>query len=418
MHRPHDRLQATREGVGIAWDALRSNKVRASLTILGIVIGVATVMAMAALITGIRSSVTDQLALLGPKNFVVDRWDQTQTQFVSDGTRRPPWEGKPPITLTEAQIIRSLGSIRSVTAALDATADLRYSAQTVAGVMVLGRSSDWIDYTRGDFIAGRNYLPLDDSRSRPVVVISDDLANSVFGPTDPIGRPIRIDGERFEVVGVYRLAPNLFSAAMRNWVITPHTSLLKHLKADQDRLSLLVVPEAAATQEQAMDDVIAALRSARGLRPAEENNFALMRQEAFMELFDRITGVFFVVMLILSSIGLMVGGIGVVAIMMISVTERTREIGVRKALGATRREILWQFLVEAVTVTLIGGTIGLILGGGGALILAQLTPIPAAVPLWSIAAALGVSALCGVGFGLYPANRAARLDPVEALRYE
>jgi putative ABC transport system permease protein len=167
-----------------------------------------------------------------------------------------------------------------------------------------------------------------------------------------------------------------------------------------------------------MDDVTATLRTARGLRPADENNFALIRQEAFLDLFNRLTGVIFLVMLVLSSIGLMVGGVGVVAIMMISVSERTREIGVRKALGATRREILWQFLVEAVTVTVIGAIIGLLLGGGGALLLGAATPIPATIPLWSVVAALVVSAFCGIGFGMYPANKAARLDPVEALRYE
>ena len=167
-----------------------------------------------------------------------------------------------------------------------------------------------------------------------------------------------------------------------------------------------------------MDDVTVALRTSRGLRPADENNFALIRQEAFMALFNRITGTIFLVMLVLSSIGLMVGGVGVVAIMMISVTERTREIGVRKALGATRREILWQFLVESVTVTVIGGLIGLAVGGAGAMLLAALTPVPAQVPLWSVVAAIAVSAFTGIGFGVYPANKAARLDPVEALRHE
>jgi putative ABC transport system permease protein len=200
--------------------------------------------------------------------------------------------------------------------------------------------------------------------------------------------------------------------------VIPHTTAFKRLGANPDFTSLLVVPAVGVAQEEAMDDVTAALRVARGLRPAEENNFALIRQEAFLDLFNRITGVFFLVMLVLSSIGLMVGGVGVVAIMMISVSERTREIGVRKALGATRREILWQFLVEAMTVTVIGAVIGLVLGGGGAMLVGALTPIPASVPLWSIAAALAVSALCGIGFGLYPANKVARLDPVEALRYE
>jgi putative ABC transport system permease protein len=418
MNRLAMRLQSTREGVGIAWDALRSNKVRAALTILGIVIGVAAVVAMGAIITGIRSSVTGELETLGPENFIVERFDQTQIQFVNDGTRRPPWEGKPAITLAEAEMIRTLPSVHSVTVSVNANADLRFGNQTVPGVMVLGRSADWTSYDRGDFIGGRNYLPSDEQRSSAVAVLNDRLAESVFGPLDPVGRRIRLGSEEFEVIGVYRQPANIFSGAMPNWLIIPHTTAFKRLGANPDWTSLLVVPAAGTPQDRAMDDVTATLRTARGLRPAEENNFALIRQEAFLDLFNRLTGVIFLVMLVLSSIGLMVGGVGVVAIMMISVSERTREIGVRKALGATRREILWQFLVEAVTVTVIGAIIGLLLGGGGALLLGAATPIPASIPLWSVVAALVVSAFCGIGFGMYPANRAARLDPVEALRYE
>jgi putative ABC transport system permease protein len=412
------RLQSTREGVGIAWDALRSNKIRAALTILGIVIGVAAVVAMGAIITGIRTSVTGQLETLGPENFIVERFDQTQIQFVNDGTRRPPWEGKPAITLAEAEMIRALPSVQSVTVSVNANADLRFGNQSVSGVMVLGRSADWTNYDQGEFIGGRNYLPSDERRSAAVAVLNDRLAESVFGPVDPVGRRIRLGREEFEVIGVYRQPANIFSGAMPNWLIIPHTTAFKRLGANPDWTSLLVVTAPGVPQDRAMDDVTATLRTARGLRPAEENNFALIRQEAFLDLFNRLTGVIFLVMLVLSSIGLMVGGVGVVAIMMISVSERTREIGVRKALGATRREILWQFLVEAVTVTVIGAIIGLLLGGGGALLLGAATPIPATIPLWSVVAALVVSAFCGIGFGMYPANKAARLDPVEALRYE
>ena len=156
----------------------------------------------------------------------------------------------------------------------------------------------------------------------------------------------------------------------------------------------------------------------RGLKPGEDNNFAVVTQDKLLDSWNKVTGIFFLVMIALSSVGLMVGGVGVVAMMMISVTERTREIGVRKALGARRREILWQFLVEAATLTLVGGAAGMILGGGIAFLLKALTPVPAAVPVWAIVVALGASVLTGVGFGLYPAARAATLDPVEALRYE
>lgn len=411
-------LSSVREGVGIAIESLRSNKVRAGLTVLGIVIGVATVMAMAGLIVGVRSSVTEELDALGPNNFIVERWDQTEVRFVSDGTQRPPWEGKPRITPAEGALIESLPAVQSVTPAVYTRAELRYESSTLNDVEVRGFGHLWQEYGNGEIVAGRSFLPSEESRSAQVAVLSETVAEALFGSANAVGRFVRLRGERFQVIGVYREQPNIFTGTASLSVTVPASTAVSRVGANPDFYSLLVVPAAAATQAEAMDQVTAALRASRGLRPIDENNFALIRQEALAELFDNITGAFFLVMLVLSSIGLMVGGVGVVAIMMISVTERTREIGVRKALGATRREILWQFLVEAMTVTVIGGAIGIAVGGGGALLLSWVTPIPAAVPLWSVLAALGVSAVTGIGFGLYPANRAARLDPVEALRYE
>lgn len=409
---------SAREGVQIALDALRSNRIRAALTILGIVIGVATVVAMAALIGGVRSTVVGQLEAFGPKNFIVDRWDPSELSFVNHGSQRPPWEGKPAITFQEAEMLAALPSIRSVTSAVDTQGEVRAGSRTVSSVMVAGRGYQWPDYVTGEFVHGRNYLPTDEQRSSAVAVLSDGLATALFDDRDPTGRSIRISGQQFTVTGVYKQNDNIFTGAMGEWAAVPTGAATKRLGANQNWISLLMVPTSTTTQAEAMDDVTSALRTARGIRPAEDNDFALIRQQAFLELFDRITGVFFLVMLVLSSIGLMVGGVGVVAIMMISVTERTREIGVRKALGATRREILWQFLVESMTVTVIGGIIGLFLGGGGAMLLRTFTSIPAIVPLWSVFAAIIVSAITGIGFGMYPANKAARLDPVDALRHE
>lgn len=411
-------LVAAREGVGIAVEALRSNKVRAALTILGIVIGVATVMGMAAMITGIRSTLTETVEAAGPNNFSVQRFDVTAIRFSNGGDGRPPWHGKPPITLAEAEMIASLPSVRAASPQLNTSADLRVGPETVAGVQIPAVGIEWPEYMIGDFVSGRNFLRTEVERASPVVVLSSALATSLFGEVDPTGTWVRLRNERFQVIGVYEREANLFTEMAKNWAIVPHTTAIRRLGADADWLDLLVVPEPHVPRAVAMDEVTAALRSARGLRPLEENNFALLGVEEISALFDRLTGVFFLVMLVLSSIGLMVGGVGVVAIMMISVTERTREIGVRKALGATRREIMWQFLVESTTVTVIGGAIGLLLGGGGAMLLAAATPVPAAVPLWAVVAALGVSAVAGIGFGLYPASRAARMDPVEALRYE
>ncbi|MEX2581752.1 MAG: ABC transporter permease [Gemmatimonadota bacterium] len=406
------------EGVGLAIESLRSNRVRAALTILGIVIGVATVMAMAGMIVGIRSTVMAELSALGPDNFIVERFDQTQVRFVNDGSQADPWEGKPRITPEEGALIAALPSIQSVTPAVSASGELRHESTALSSVDVRGRGHLWPEYSRGEFIVGRNFLPAEEAGAAQVAVLSENTSEALFGARNPVGERVRLRGELFEVIGVFREPANIFSGLMPNAVTVPASTAIRRLGANRDWYSLLVVPSRSSTQAQALDQVTSALRSSRGLRPADENDFALVRQEALADLFNQVTGIFFLVMLVLSSIGLLVGGVGVVAIMMISVTERTREIGVRKALGATRREILWQFLVESMTVTVIGGAIGILVGGGGAMLLSALTPIPASVPLWSVAAALGVSAVSGIGFGLYPANKAARLDPVEALRYE
>lgn len=411
-------FHAVQEGVGIALDSLRANKVRAMLTILGVVIGVATVMTMAAMIVGIRASVVSELDALGPNNFIVERFDPTQLALVNDASTPEPWEGKPRITPEEGELVASLASVRSVTPSVGTNGELRRGSQSLEFVNIQGYGPLWPDYTNGDFIYGRNFLPAEEASAARVAVMNPTAAEAMFGSIDPSGREIRLRGEPFRVIGVFKQADNIFMGTQAPFVIVPSTTAVYRLGANTYNYNLLVVPDPSIPQLEVMDQVTATLRASRGLRPGEENNFALVRQEALAEMFDRFTGVFFLVMLVLSSIGLMVGGVGVVGIMMISVTERTREIGVRKALGATRREILWQFLVEAVTVTLIGGIIGMLIGGLAALLIGQLSPIPAAIPLWAVVAALGVSAITGVGFGLYPANRASRLDPVEALRYE
>ena len=409
-------LQASFEGVQIAIDSLRADKVRAFLTILGIGIGVATVTGMGAIMNGVQGGINSDLEAIGPANFVVTRFDRTRITVTAG---KPPWEGTPKMKMQEVAPLEELPSVSSVTPATFATVAVRAGSRELAGISVQAMGHEWTNYTLGDFVEGRNYLPQDEQRAAPVAVITEELARRAFGEGRPaVGRQLRMDGDLFTVLGVYRPKPNLFQGGKPIWVAVPTTAALKYLPANDEFLEFWIVPAPGYTQAQAMDEVTLAMRVMRRLKPDQENNFALIRQEAFVDLIGKITGAIRLVMMVLSSIGLMVGGVGVVGIMLISVTERTREIGVRKALGARRGEILWQFMVEAITVTFIGGVFGLLFGAGGALLLGKLTPVPATVPFASVAVALGMAVLTGIAAGIYPAAKAARMDPVVALRYE
>ena len=406
------------EGVGIALESLRSNKARAALTILGIAIGVVVVMVIAAMISGINQSVSNIFESIAPRTFLVWRWFQAGVN-VSDGSdESSPWRRNPAINDAEADRIAMLPSVRFVTRREESAATVEFGDVRLESVNVSGLSAQWVEVNGGDVYPGRTFSRLEDLSNSPVAVINRKLEDQLFRGRDPIGQTIHIAGAPFTVIGVYTPPPSLFSGSSPPFVGVPHGVFVKHIPFMKGWMRLAVSPAPGYTQQEAMDEVVATLRSLRGLKPGQENNFSLVTQDKLLESWNQVTGMFFLVMLVLSSIGLMVGGVGVVAIMMISVTERTREIGVRKALGATRRAILWQFLVEASTLTLVGGAVGMLVGGVVAFGISRLTPIPANVPLWSIVAALGASALTGVGFGLYPASRAARLDPVEALRYE
>jgi putative ABC transport system permease protein len=249
------------------------------------------------------------------------------------------------------------------------------------------------------------------------VVLNTTAAERLCGESDPLDKTISINGVQFQVIGVYKDAVNFFGGDRPKGVV-PVTTLQRALNVSRGDMGLVVKPREGVPRDVMVDDVTATLRGARGLRPTEESNFAVITQDKLMETYNAIFGTFFAVMVALSAVGLIVGGVGVVAIMMISVTERTREIGVRKALGATRGVILWQFLVEAATLTSLGAGIGLIMGGGVAWIVRANTSIPASVPFMSVVMSLLAAALTGIFFGMLPASRAARLDPVEALRHE
>ncbi len=411
------RAASLMEGVRLALDQLNANRFRSALTILGIVVGVATVMAMSAMISGIRTTITEAVAAAGPKNFVLERFDFNNVQLVNDGGR-PPWADNPKITPADARAVAELDRVDQAIVSSDFNATMTAGREHVSGVNMKALGSGWTDFTQGRIVAGRDFLGTELNAARPVVIISKPLADQLFSTLNPLGRRVRIDGQSFQVIGIFQVEENIFSSVIKNIAIVPYTAAFKYLRLNDDFLNVLVVTGPEATQQDAMDQVVATMRIRHGLRPGQDNDFVLVRQEELLRTFNRITGIFFLIMIALSSVALMVGGVGVVAIMMIAVTERTREIGIRKALGATKREILWQFLVEAATLTLVGSAIGMVFGGGVAFLIAAATPIPARVPVGAVIAALSMAIVAGGFFGLWPAWRAARLDPVVALRFE
>jgi putative ABC transport system permease protein len=419
-------ITTLREGLRVAFDSLSANKVRSGLTILGVAIGVLVVMAMAAVVQGINDSFSDALSAGGMTTFYVFHapvggggistgLEEEENEFFKNPPLDPAW----------AADLNDLPGIKRVSALADLGQtgfhagvngeDVRISLYAVG--------ANYLEIDDGDVVDGRWFTEVEDARRTAVAVIDSQVALDLFAGVDPIGKKITIGrpGSRnaqFEVIGVYRKPANVFSSLASHWVFIPFPAAMKNLDVWQRMIAYTVQPEEGVPLDHALDIVRGSMRQIRGLDPGEEDNFELITQDEFIELWGKLTGVLFAVMVALSGVGLMVGGVGVIGIMMISVTERTREIGLRKAMGARRRDLLLQFLVEAATLTAVGGAIGMVLGGVVVWLVTSFTPIPASVPLWAILVALGASIFTGVGFGLYPAARGATLDPVEALRYE
>ena len=410
------------EGFRIAFDTIVANRVRSGLTILGVSVGVAVVVLLAAFVSGLRTSITDSFEASGPRNIIISREDFTAVQADDSGQR--PWWLRPKLTPDEADRIARLASVYEALYNVPFSVTIDFDGRRLPQVQSQGYAAGWPAYAQGDFVSGRNFTNAEVRQSRAVVVISDALAQELFGFRDPIGQRLGLantsanDRREFTVVGVFAPAPNIFTAVIKHWAVMPYTAALKQLSARDGQAQILVVPADSVPQAQVKDELTSALRAMRGLRPRDPDEFALIESAQVLAMIDRFAAIVVLAMLALTSAALMVGGVGVIGIMLISVTERTHEIGIRKAMGATRREILWQFLVEAGLLTVLGAAVGLAAGGGLANLVETFTPLPAQVPLWAIVSALVMAAITGMLFGLLPAVRASRLEPVVALRYE
>jgi putative ABC transport system permease protein len=411
------RVGPTMEGVVIAIDALRANKVRAGLTILGISVGVFVVVAMAAAVHGINESVARDIESAGATTFFLQRYPIVFSDC--DGSdAQCPWRHNPPLRLSEGEALSTLPSLAGVTVEIDWSASAKYADRRLRSTELRGYTPGWTLTDGGDINPGRSFTAQENQSGAQVVIINDRMATNLFQDRDPIGRTILLNDSPYEIIGLYHYKASFLTGGDRAIAIIPIETMLRHFDVWVGWAGFTIKPRDGVTRDDAIDDVIASMRSMRGLRPAVPNNFAVLTPDRIYNIYNSVFGVMFAVMLVLGSVGLMVGGVGVIAIMMISVTERTREIGVRKALGATKLVILWQFLVESITMTGIGVGIGLLVGWGLAFAVRSGTPIAASVPPTAVVMALLSSVVTGILFGIYPAYRAARLDPVAALRHE
>lgn len=412
------RVSAVTENVRIAFDALRVSKLRSALTILGVVIGVATVMAMAAIVDGIRKQIITQIEIAGPTTFYVLK-KFSKTPLNPDNLPKDV-RIRPDINDGEADRLRRLPEVAYAALWAQMLARIESESTRSQSMAIFGADDGFMQIQGGELLEGRWFTRKEITSGAPVVVLQEETARTLFGRERMIGRLVRIGGRPLEVIGLWLEPGNIFAPpGQKVGAIMPFRFMERSYTIDRtNALWIPVKPRPGVTVADAQGAAVMALRELRGSRPGTANSFDLVTQDQILETFNGMTSIFFLVMVVLSSVALLVGGIGVMAVMTVSVTSRTREIGVRKAMGATRGDILLQFLVEACTLTGIGGLIGIIVGLALGRVASLALDISAPVPVSLTVIAVVVSVGIGIIFGLAPARRASLLDPIDALRYE
>ena len=416
------RAQA-RENFLAAMETLRSSKVRSALTVLGIVIGVSSIISMAAIIQGLNKFVQDKVESLGSRTYFLSRFPPG-----TDPTRWPERiRTRKYFEYNYADFIRQAVPDVQIVTTVGTRAFFFGESNLITGgdhsvekVIVRGAEPEYTDaiplftIERGRFISA-----FDQEHARNVVVLGAAISESLFPNTDAVGKTVRINGTLYEVIGVFEHDQGLFlGPGVDIFAIIPLSNFKKQYPESKELIMVYTVPENVSVAK-AQDEVVQALRRLRRVPPNQENDFELSSPDFLSNLWNQLTGALVILTAVISSVGLLVGGIGVMNIMLISVTERTHEIGVRKAIGARRADVRLQFLLEAVVLTLVGGTIGILIGAGVSALVRTLVPsIPATLSYLWVAIGFTISVGVGLFFGYYPANLAANLDPIDCLRYE
>jgi putative ABC transport system permease protein len=407
-------MQQIVESIKIALQAIWANKLRSFMTVLGNIVAVTSIVTVVSLIQGMNAYVTKAIVSdVGADSFTIQQFGVITSDEEFDKVRN-----NPRITLAEGDAIRRFSPVVSaVMAQAQRRGQVAYKDITLDSVQIQGVTRDYISFATFDAERGRMMSPTEVARNRPVAIIGWQTADRLFGQADPLEKVIRIEGVHFRVVGVSERKGSFLGGSLDEFAVIP-LGVYQKLYGARQSLSLIVKPRDPSLIDEAMDDAIVAMRVSRRLKPRERDNFGMFTSDTLLGIYRQATTGIFAVLVGVVALSLVVGGIVIMNIMLMVVSERTREIGLRKALGARRKDIMSQVLTESVTLSTFGGIVGIVLGFLAAKGISSVTPLPAQLELWSVALGIGITAAVGLFFGAYPASRAARLDPIEALRRE